>query len=59
MSSNTTYKQPTKKDVEKAFGKKNLTPKTVTMRKCDDVKKIISRLQKAYTNTKKTSQHFN
>lgn len=57
MSDQNTYKHPTKKDVEKTFGKQ-LTAKSVKMRKCNDVRNFISKLQKAYSNTKKTSLHF-
>ena len=57
MSDSVPYQKPTKKDIRQIFGKK-CDVKTFEMRKCDDVKNFIHKLEKAYERTKATSTQF-
>ncbi len=57
MSGSVFYQKPSKKEIKRIFGK-NCDFKSFEMRKCDNVKNFIHKLEKAYDKTKATSTQF-
>jgi len=56
---NETYSAPTLKDVQNAFGSKNVgKPFQVKPRACRDVQKFIAKINRIYEETKKNCIQF-